>query len=66
MCVAQTHPDPKTGVLETAAGVQVICWELLTEKHFYNVMMTPEEVLAALNGDAQLPSEQPLDEAVDR
>ena len=37
----------------------MVCWELLTEKHFYNVLMSPEEVMEALNGDAQLPSEKP-------
>lgn len=46
--------------------VQVVCWELLTEKHFYSVMMSPDDVIAALNGDAPLPSETPLDDAVDR
>ena len=45
--------------------MQVICWELLTERHFYSVMMAPSDVIDALNGDKQLPSELPMDEAVD-
>ena len=44
--------------------MQVICWELLTERHFYSMMMAPSDVIDALNGDKQLPSELPLDEAV--
>jgi hypothetical protein len=44
--------------------VQVMCWELLTGEKFYGKHAGMSEVVSALTGETQLPSERPLPNAV--